>query len=107
MGLLRTNEVPPNPHAQPEKFQEHMSGKAKPTLVAEESELPGEARYKLLKDSNGVYFWDGTHLFQFLLWGGRVALCKNFETGEPKSVTVYGKETLVRLQSELDSFTGE
>jgi len=104
MGLLRTNEVPPNPHAQPEKFQEHISGKAPTELVAEELELPGEACYKLLRNSEGTYFWDGNRLYRFLMFQGSSLAFKEIETGRLGRETIYGRATLIRLKAEHESW---
>jgi hypothetical protein len=103
MGLLRTNEIPPNPYGQPEKFREHMSGHATTALVAEELELPGEACYKLLKDSEGTYFWDGSRLYRLILFESNKLSFKDIETGALGMATIFGHATLVRLKAEHKS----
>lgn len=94
MGMLQTNEVPFNPSV-------HPDWETKTSLVADESELPGERAYKLLTSSDyGLYFWDGSHLYQFLCFQGNSALVKDIETGAPGVIAIVGHATRSRLEKD-------
>ena len=101
MGLLRTNEVPPNPHAQPEKFQAHMSGKATTALVADE-QTPGERKLKLLQDSESdLFLADGDRLYRFLDFTPLGIEAKTLDTSEHK-VYHLSNAAFLRLVAERD-----
>ncbi len=100
MGMLQTNEVPFNPSV-------HSDWKTRPSLVVDEPELPGERAYKLLKDSEGMYFWNGSRLYRFLLFQGNSVLVKDIETGAPGVETIHGRATWSRLTLDCLLFGNE
>ncbi len=101
MGLLRTNEFPPNPHAQPEQFQEHMSGKATTELVAEK-QTPEEENLSLLQNSEGnLFLADGARLYRVLDFTFLGIEAKTLDTSEHK-VYHLSNAAFIRLAAERD-----
>ena len=103
MGLLRTNEIPPNPHAHPDAFQEHVSGRRSiVTVLVTKGETPEERKLKLLKDSEGdLFLADGVLLHRLLGFTHLGIEAKILDTSEHK-VYYLSNAAFLRLTAECD-----
>ena len=103
MGLLRTSEVPPNPHAHPDAFQEHVSGRTSiVTVLVAGEQTPEERKLKLLKDSEGnLFLADGACLYRFLDFTHLGMEAKTIDTSEHR-VYYLSNAAFLHLTAEHD-----
>jgi hypothetical protein len=102
MGMLPTNDIPPNPFAHPDEFQKALNGQGTETLAADE-QTPEERNLLLLKNSKGdLYLADGARLYRVLDFTPLGIEAKTIDTSEHK-VYHLSNAAFVRLSNERDA----
>jgi len=102
MGMLKTNDVPPNPFACPEEFRDAVSGVGAAASVADE-QTPEERNLSLLKDSQGnLFLADSARLCWVLSFTPLGIEAKTLDTCEHK-VYHLSNAAFLRLAKERDA----